>query len=496
MVQKKAKKKGKKQAPKKPEAKPEIGLKIAAVRIQEEFEEAQNRFLARDCKLAVTMDTIISRFPVLAARILNSLDDNNFVNCMIVSRSWSSFTKDGELLLFKRMRIALKKLICGYKDFKEAWKSVMKQPCDYTHCPQFNPNECHFHDEANDEEMIKKLAITYFLLKHPANQDCKHKAVPYSPLHIAAESSQASVCEFIMKITKYKSPSVMDQKKAKKRAKKKGNKAEVVSDKGWTQFYEAAVKGHLEIYQMIMWSLEISNFTDFHPRDDKGSTPLHLAAAQGQLETCRWMIYSLILNNVIDINPSDHEGTTPLHLAVKNSHIEVWKFIAMIVDKTNAEEGINPKNNAGETPLHIAACQGYLEICRLTTFSLVINKKHLYPKDYWGCTPLHLAAANDQKEVWKFIVDTMEDKNPEEDINPKAYGGGTPFHLAASRGHLEMCKMMIDKGININPMNDTNWTPLRVAAENGHKEVCKFIADKFEDKNEIDWNILEFINKP
>ena len=90
----------------------------------------------------------------------------------------------------------------------------------------------------------------------------------------------------------------------------------------------------------------------------------------------------------------------------------------------------------------------------------------------------------------------MEDKNPEEDINPKAYGGGTPFHLAASRGHLEMCKMMIDKGININPLNDTNWTPLRIAAENGHKEVCKFIADKFEDKNEIDWNILEFMKKP
>ena len=208
------------------------------------------------------------------------------------------------------------------------------------------------------------------------------------------------------------------------------------------------------------------------------------------------MIYSLILNNIIDINPSNHKGTTPLHLAAMNGQIEVWKFIAMIVDETNAEEGINPKNNAGETPLHIAACLGYLEICRLITFSLVINNKNVYPRDYWDCTPLHLAAANDQREGWKFIVDTMEDKNPEDDINPKAYGGGTPFHLAASRGHLEMCKMMIDKGININPMNDTNWTPLRIAAENGHKEVCKFIADRFEDKNEIDWNILEFINKP
>ena len=99
MVQKKAKKKGKKHALKKPEAKPEIGLKIAAARIQEEFEEAQIKFLAQDRKLAVTMDDIISRFPVLAVRILDNLDDNNFVNCMMVSRSWSSFTKDDELLL-------------------------------------------------------------------------------------------------------------------------------------------------------------------------------------------------------------------------------------------------------------------------------------------------------------------------------------------------------------------------------------------------------------
>ena len=49
---------------------------------------------------------------------------------------------------------------------------------------------------------------------------------------------------------------------------------------GWIPFHEAAVKGHLEICQTIMWSLEISNFTNFHPRDDKGLTSLHQAAAR------------------------------------------------------------------------------------------------------------------------------------------------------------------------------------------------------------------------
>ena len=50
-------------------------------------------------------------------------------------------------------------------------------------------------------------------------------------------------------------------------------------DMRWTLFHKAAVKGHLEICQTIMWSLEISNFTDFHPRDDKDLTSLHQAAA-------------------------------------------------------------------------------------------------------------------------------------------------------------------------------------------------------------------------
>ena len=257
MVQKKAKKKGKKV--KQSEVKPNMGLnsseidnskmETTAVQIQARFEEAQIKWqiLAQHGKLTITMENIISRFPVLAVRILDSLDDLNFVNCITVSRSWSVLANNNELLIFKRMRIPLKKLIGGYNDFKEAWKSVMK--------------------ETNDE-MTKELAITYFLLKPPANQDCKHRAMPHSPLHIAAEAGQAFLCEFILKITKYKAPSIMAQKKAKKKAKMKGEKATVGSDIEWTPFYEAAVKGHLEICQTIMWS----NFTDFHPRDDFSSS--------------------------------------------------------------------------------------------------------------------------------------------------------------------------------------------------------------------------------
>ena len=90
------------------------------------------------------MDNIISRFPGLAARIFDSLDDENVVKSKTVSRSWSEFTENE---IFYQRRI-LKKLIRGQEDFKDTWKLVMKKA---------------------DKEMMNELALAvkYFLSKHP-----------------------------------------------------------------------------------------------------------------------------------------------------------------------------------------------------------------------------------------------------------------------------------------------------------------------------------------
>ena len=61
--------------------------------------------------------------------------------------------------------------------------------------------------------------------------------------------------------------------------------------------YEAAVKGHLEICQRIMWSLGISHFTEFHPRDDNGLTSLHQATAQDCSRPARNMLLDYLLSN-------------------------------------------------------------------------------------------------------------------------------------------------------------------------------------------------------
>ena len=69
------------------------------------------------------MDNIISRFPSLAERIFDSLDDETIVNSKTVSRSWSEFTEN-EMFFLRRI---IKKLIGGYEHFEEVWKLVMKK---------------------------------------------------------------------------------------------------------------------------------------------------------------------------------------------------------------------------------------------------------------------------------------------------------------------------------------------------------------------------------
>ena len=142
------------------------------------------------------MDNVISRFPGLAEKIFDSLDDENLVKSKTVSRSWSEFT-DNEVFFYRRI---VKKLIGGYEDFKETWKLVMKKA---------------------DIEMLKEIshAVKDFLSNHPENCDyenCNHRALSHSPLHIGAEAGHVTLCEFILKITKDKNPKLIYFNKEKK----------------------------------------------------------------------------------------------------------------------------------------------------------------------------------------------------------------------------------------------------------------------------------------
>ena len=165
----------------------------------------------------------MARFPKLGEGILNNLDDENLAKCHEVKRSWHHFM-DGEKFYWQRV---IKKYIDGIEEFKESWKLVM---------------------EKTNVEMIKELgiAVKHFLKYHPSEckkENCNHRLIPYSPLHIAAESGQYLLSLFIIEKVEDKNPKAL-------------------VDGGHTPLHEAAQLGHLEICQMIMDKLEDKNPTN------------------------------------------------------------------------------------------------------------------------------------------------------------------------------------------------------------------------------------------
>ena len=83
--------------------------------------------------------------------------------------------------------------------------------------------------------------------------------------------------------------------------------------------------------------------------------------------------------------------------------------------------------------------------------------------------PIHQAAKRGHFELFKFIFEKTEVKNPQD------HSGWMPVHYAASTGQMEICKFIHQNGNNLNPLSNDGTTPLTIAASNGHFEVSRFI---------------------
>ena len=77
----------------------------------------------------------------------------------------------------------------------------------------------------------------------------------------------------------------------------------------------------------------------------------------------------------------------------------------------------------------------------------------------------HLAADYGHLEIFKFILDKIEDYAEE--------FGDPPLHYAAQSGHLEMSKFIIDNMEDQNRKSSAGKTALELATEMGHEKVCK-----------------------
>ena len=192
----------------------------------------------------------------------------------------------------------------------------------------------------------------------------------------------------------------------------------------------------------------------------------------------------MIFQKMLEKNPDQIlDATESFQEAAYRGHYEVCRFILKEIE--NKVLDVNPKRDHRDndkTILHFAAEDGYLEV-----FKLIINNVEDKNPSNDGLTPFHVAARHGNLNICKLIVKNIGKEYPRDNH------GRTALHDAAQFGHFEVCEYLLHKFDDQNPSDITGWTPLHLAAEECHLmsksqayKVCKLIIDHISDKNPKD----------
>ena len=192
-------------------------------------------------------------------------------------------------------------------------------------------------------------------------------------------------------------------------------------------------------------------------------SPHHIAAESGSLS-----LYKFIAQKTKVLNPARKDGFTAFHFAAQEGHLDLCKYF---VDNLDGDK--NPPCNPGcgrRTPLHEAAFQGDLEV-----FKYIANQaNNKNPVDEDGKTPLHNAVTHRHIQIVKCIMDLIDEEKKSDPLtfflsmnkNVKNNLGLTPIHIAVQRRNYEICKVLIDHGADPNPTSDNGTSALAMAGTN------------------------------
>ena len=158
------------------------------------------------------------------------------------------------------------------------------------------------------------------------------------------------------------------------------------------------------------------------------------------------------------------------------------------------------------TILHWAGDKKLVKICQLIMDYLEDKN----PLDDQGHSVFWWAALTNNEEICQLIIQNIEDKSSLllTAINLKKSKlcknllqnnnirknrlkniinefGETILHLAAEWGNLEVFKLLIENMDDKNPINSIGDSPFNLAAENGHLDICKFIIENVEDRSSL-----------
>ena len=365
-----------------------------------------------------TMENLLQRFPHLAKRVFEQLDDRSLNRCKEISGEVLEFL-DNERFFWIRIIMKYKRKI---KDFPKLWKQVFdKTPVEKV--KQFAIAISKF---CNDHHLYSHHFMSsaqtggcYCEQSTSRTGHCMHGfRMHWSLIAISAHHDDLALTQFIVRKIKLKNIKDTERTNA---------------------LFLAAYKGNLEVYDFLTSKLRDKNPGKTSLLNREGKTPLHWAANNGHFGLCK-----LIIEGTGNKNP----GTINVYLSIKYRREY-------------------PEAAAGSTPLHFAAYNGHLEVCKLIMDN--ITDKH--PANIEGETPFHFAAKEGQLAVCQLLLENGSDKNP------RGRSGITPLHYAAQYGHVELCRLIMENLVDKNPRCSDDSTPLSLATDHKKPEVCQLFHE-------------------
>ena len=322
------------------------------------------------------MEEVNLRFQHISGQIFDCLDNESLAHCQEVCRSWNNFL-DGQKFLNARI---IFETVSKFQNVGKSWFQVFKK-CNTKTIMDLRIAVEHFYKELQIILDSRSFTFSSNQFADSLSLLSKNRQLDCSPLHVAAGFGQLTLFNNILKNVKNKFPldglgrstlhiAAMNDRLniyesivaingnispySKNNPKRmpinstpldtaanynslnvcrfiiKNNGDKIAWDDtsscwhGWTPLHTAALKGHTEIYKIIMETVADKNPLVY------GFSPLHFAAIEGNLEVCR-----LILENVNDKNPSGVDGKTPEDMARdmiecynQSKHFEIVKLFS------------------------------------------------------------------------------------------------------------------------------------------------------------------------
>lgn len=237
---------------------------------------------------------------------------------------------------------------------------------------------------------------------------------------------------------------------------------------GNTPLHVAVVKGHLEIFELIidrcrLVSLQVSSATGF-----AGRTLLHQACKGG----CIKLVKILIDNFKSNLKAEDAHHYTPMHLAALNGHKEL---VALLVSDYKCSTG--PVGTRALALLHLACLGGHIDLVGtlIKDFGAEIDAK-----DSYSNTPVTFAVQRGHSQVVDSLINYFK-------CNPyiRGYKNRTLLHQACLCGHLQLVRTFVThhkfriKSRDGSSSKEIGDAPICLAAKRGHQKIVVHLIERY-----------------